>query len=448
MSATSGRVPARVPARLLGALLALGLAVGVPSAAEAKGKPVRPSAPTDLVVGTITGSGSSYVVPATWRAGANTTSFQASVLAGTSVLAQASLTSTSWAPHITAKAGTAIKVQVIGVNGRYKGPAAVASATIPDVTAPVGRYTASWATPSSSTMPVTFAQDSLTDDVSAAASITVQVDFGDGSPAVTNPVFPLVHDYAVTVGVAKRYQPAVTVSDAAGNTAAAPVNAVVVFDSTAPTGTVAVAPSRGWARWTGVTLTTTASDNLSPAASIRRTVAWGDGTTTVTYGDRTLRHTYAVAGTFRPRVTLADEAVPVNSGEVAGGAVVVAKDVYGPTVTLALPVAKRRSVRSWSVLRGASRDAQTAVRLVRVKAVEKRGRAFYAYVPARRAWVKAGRKSRAFTVAGYVQVATRKAWSVRLPRLTKGVLVYRVQAVDVMGNVSAVVQHQQRLTKR
>jgi 5'-nucleotidase len=346
-----------------------------------------------------------------------------------------------------AKAGTAIKVQVIGVNGRFKSPAAVAGASLPDLTAPAGRYTASWAPPSTDTLPVTFTQDSLSDDVSAAADITVAVDFGDGTPAVTDPVFPLVHDYAISSGVAKRYEPAVTVTDAAGNASAARVNAVVVFDSAAPTGAVTVAPSRGWARWTGVTLRTTARDNLSPATRIKRTVAWGDGTTTVTYGDRVLRHTYAGAGRFSPRVTMLDEAVPANSGAVTAATVVIAKDVFAPTASLSLPRAKRR-VRSWTTLRGTAHDAQTAVRSVRVKAVEKRGGAFYAYVPSRHTWVEIGRRARAFAAAGYVHVATTGAWSVRLPGLRKGVLVYRAQATDVMGNVSAVYQHKQRLTKR
>ena len=86
--------------------------------------------------------------------------------------------------------------------------------------------------------------------------------------------------------------------------------------------------------------------------------------------------------------------------------------------------------------------------MVRVKAVEKRGAAYYAYVPAQHAWVKVGRKTRAFAKAGYLQVATTRAWSVRLAKLTKGVLVYRVQAADVMGNLSAVHEHKQRLTTR
>ncbi|GAA1971048.1 hypothetical protein GCM10009798_34800 [Nocardioides panacihumi] len=443
MFASTGRAAPRV----LALLLTLGLAIGVPAAAEAKGKPIRPSAPTDLAIGTVTMSGTSYVVPATWKAGANTTSFQASVLAGTTVLAQANLTATSWAPHVTAKAGTTIKVQIVGVYGKFKGPASSASAVLPDVTAPAGSYNATWAAPASSTLPVTFNQVSLTDDVSAPAAITVSVDFGDGTTA-TNPVFPLVHDYTVTVGEAKRYEPTVTLKDAAGNTAPAPVNAVVVFDSTAPTGTVSITPASGWARWTGVTLKTTATDNLSPAASIKRSIAWGDGTTTVASGDRTLRHVYAVAGSYTPKVTLTDEAVPANSYDALGTAVVVKKDVFGPTVALSLPRAKRKSVRSWKLLAGTARDAQTAVKMVRVKAVEKRGAAYYAYVPAQHTWVKVGRKTRAFAKAGYLQVATTRAWSVRLAKLTKGVLVYRVQAADVMGNLSAVYEHSQKLTTR
>ncbi len=197
-----------------------------------------------------------------------------------------------------------------------------------------------------------------------------------------------------------------------------------------------------------MSLRTTATDNLSPAANIRRTIAWGDGSTTVTTGDKTLRHTYAVAGTFTPKVTLLDEAVPANSHDVLGTAVAIKKDVYAPAVTLTLPATKRRSVRSWTTLRGTARDAQTAVKLVRVKTVEKRGTAFYAYIPAKHVWVKVGTKTRAFATAGYVQVNTTRAWGVRLARLTKGVLVYRVQARDVMGNYSAVVEHKQRLTQR
>ena len=442
MFASTGRAAPRV----LALLLTLGLAIGAPTAAEAR-RPIKPSVPTDLAIGTVTTSGTAYVVPATWKAGANTTSFQVSVLAGTTVLAQANLTTTSWAPRVTAKAGTTVTVQVIGVYGKFKSPAASDTAMLPDVTAPVGSYSASWDAPSSSTLPVTFNQLSLSDDVSAPSAITVSVDFGDGATA-TNPTFPLVHDYAVTVGVAKRYQPSVTVKDPAGNQAAAPVNAVVVFDSTAPTGTVTVTPASGWARWTGVTLTTTATDNLSPAANVKRSIAWGDGTTTVTSGDRTLRHVYAVAGSYTPKVTLTDEALPANSSDAVGTAVVVKKDVFGPTVALSLPRAKRRSVRSWKVLSGTARDAQTAVRMVRVKVVEKRGAAYYAYVPAQHTWVKVGRKARAFAKAGYVQVATTRAWSVRVAKLTKGVLVYRVQAADVMGNLSAVYEHKQRLTTR
>ena len=168
----------------------------------------------------------------------------------------------------------------------------------------------------------------------------------------------------------------------------------------------------------------------------------------MTSGDRTLRHVYAVAGSYTPKVTLTDEALPANSSDVVGTAVVVKKDVFGPTVALSLPRAKRRSVRSWKVLSGTARDAQTAVRMVRVKVVEKRGAAYYAYVPAQHTWVKVGRKARAFAKAGYVQVATTRAWSVRVAKLTKGVLVYRVQAADVMGNLSAVYEHKQRLTTR
>lgn len=437
----------RVAPRALALILAVLLACGLGTAAHA-GKPTKPGVPTDLAIGTVTFSNGAYVVPATWRPGANTTSYLATVTSAGVTLATATLSGTSWAPRIAAKAGTVVSVQVKGVNSKFKSAAAVDTAVLPDLTAPTGEFSAAWSEPTTSTLPVTFTQVALADDVSAPAEISVKVDPGDGSAPIVNPTFPYVYNYTVTVGVAKRYTPTITATDKAGNSSTVPVNAVVVFDSAAPAGAATVSRTTGWARWTAVSLTTTATDNLSPAAAIQRTVAWGDGTTTVTYGDKTLSHVYAVAGTFRPTVTLGDEALPVNTGTAAAAPVVIRKDVYRPTVGLTLPRLRIRSVRSWKVLRGTARDAQTAVKLVRVKVVEKRGTAFYAYQPANGTWVKAGRKAQAFAKAGYAQVSTTRGWSVRVLRLTKGTLVYRVQSVDVMGNASTVVEHGQRLTKR
>ena len=436
--------------RVLALLLGLALALGLSAAADAR-KPVRPSAPTDLAIGTITMSGGSYVVPATWKAGANTTSFLGTVTGGGATLATASLTGTSWSPSITAKAGTTVTVTIVGVNGRFKSAGASASKVLPDVTAPVGAYQATWGDPVAGTATATFTQVSLTDDASVAAGIQVVVDFGDGSAtfATNGGQATITHDYTIPDAQPHRFQPQIILKDAAGNSSNAAVNAVVVNDTTAPAGSATLSRSTGWARWTTVSIATTAMDNVSPVGKVKRRIDWGDGRTTTTYGNGAVRHVYAAAGTYSPTVRFEDEALPANASTApAPGAVTIRADVYRPSVTLTLPRTKLRSVRSWKVLRGTAADGQTAVRIVRVKAVEKRAGAYYAYVPATRTWVKAGRKARAFAKAGEVKVATSGAWSVRLPRLTKGVLVYRAVAVDAMGNVSSVSQHRQRLTRR
>jgi len=133
MSASIGRALPRVLALLVG----VGLALSASPAAHA-GKPIKPGTPTDLALGAVSMSGGSYVVPATWRAGANTTSFIGTVTGGGVTLATASLTATSWAPSITAKAGTTITVSIVGVYGKFKSRAATASRTLP--ASPVYRH--------------------------------------------------------------------------------------------------------------------------------------------------------------------------------------------------------------------------------------------------------------------------------------------------------------------
>ncbi|GIM93446.1 ExeM/NucH family extracellular endonuclease [Paractinoplanes toevensis] len=100
-----------------------------------------------------------------------------------------------------------------------------------------------------------------------------------------------------------------------------PVTADSVFrstpgkaDSTAPTGTFAVAPTAVWAGQT-VTVSVTATDDVTPAADIKKVVNWGDGTT-----DSSATHVYPAAGTFTPTVTLTDQAG--NSGPATGSGTV------------------------------------------------------------------------------------------------------------------------------
>lgn len=437
--------------RLLALLAAVGLLLSASPAAHA-GKPVKPSAPINVAIGTVTMSGGSYIIPVTWQAGANTVSFTGTVTAGGVTLAAANLTTTSWSPSVTAKAGTLVTATITAVNGKQKASSS-ASKVLPDVTAPVGAYDASWGAISSGKVTATITQVSLTDDVTAAAGVQVVVDYGDGKTFSTNgSQTSVTHDYSIPDAQPHRFQPQIKLTDAAGNASYAAVNAIVVNDTTAPEGTATLARSSGWADWTPVSLTTTATDNVSPVDKVKRTITWGDGATSTAYGNGAVSHVYAAAGTYQPSVVFEDEARnPVNpnrSASYQAGTVTIQKDLRKPVASLTLPRKKLTSIRTWKTLKGSATDAETAVRSVRVKVVQKRGAAYYAYVPAKHAWVKAGRKARALARAGYLRVTTTSAWSVAVPKLTTGVLLYRVEAVDVMGNVSAVVQHRQRLTKR
>lgn len=437
---------------LRAAVLSIALVAGLASGAQAA-KPVKPGVPTDLKIVSITASGGSYLVTTTWTAGANTTSFFATVTSGTTILASAALTSPSWAPLVSAPAGTVITVNVQGVYDGRKGTAASASGTLPDVAAPVGVYEATWGAPADGKVRVTFKQTSLTDNVSAPAAVQVAVDFGDGSPVkqTNGGETTFVYDYAVVKVDGDRYQPQIRLTDAAGNVSYAAVNAVVVNDTVAPTGTTSLTRTTGWTGWTAVGLTATATDNLSPADKIRRTVSWGDGSTSTDHGTGPLSHVYKTRGTYRPTVVFTDEARPSNtSAAVEAGAVTIENDVAKPTLSLTLPRTRLRSVRSWKVLRGTAADAQTAVRSVRLKVVQKRSGVFFAYVPAKRTWLKVGTKAKAFAKAGVLAVppSATGAWSASLTGLGIGVLVYQVAAVDVMGNATAPIVRKQRLVKR
>jgi hypothetical protein len=317
------------------------------------------------------------------------------------------------------------------------------SVPIHDTTAPVGTFAVSW--------------DNNTGDATVTPTVTEDfpdgwtgsIDWADGSPSEAFTTSdPLTHHYGQT---ANRYPVAVTLTDKAGNVATPAVDAVVINDLTAPTGTYTAGPAKAWASYTKVALTqVTETDNWSPAGFVTRSVAWGDGTvTTGTAAAGTVTHVYKVAGTFTPVVTLTDEAHN-SSAPIAASAVTVTKDTVAPRVALRLPTLPRTSVRKWTTLRGTVKDAGVGVRAVRVRAVEKRGLYWFAYRPATHRWVKTGKlMSTAFAKTG-LQVVTPGStggWAARLVNLRKGYLVFHVQGVDRVANVSKVLAHAQKLTR-
>ena len=117
-------------------------------------------------------------------------------------------------------------------------------------------------------------------------------------------------------------------------------------------------------------------------------------------------------------------------------------DTVRPVVRLTLPKRRLTYVATWKTLKGRATDtAGTGVARVEVKAVQKRGTAWYAFKPTTRTWVKTTTKARAFVKAGVRKVVPTATgtWTAALPRLRKGTLVYKVVAVDKASNRSATV---------
>jgi hypothetical protein len=107
-------------------------------------------------------------------------------------------------------------------------------------------------------------------------------------------------------------------------------------------------------------------------------------------------------------------------------------------------------VKAWRTLRGTATDAETGVKSVSLKAVEKRGASWFGYNAVKRAWVKATSKKRAFAKAKAFALTTnaQHQWAAKLTKLRKGTLVYKVRATDQVHNKSALVVHKATLTKR
>jgi hypothetical protein len=426
------------------ALVAMLLPASVGTAAA---KPARKPGTVKGLALTATKPGAGYQVHATWNISANATRYRVTMTSASGApLASGFAPSNSYTAAVSLGVTSKVNVRVVPYNGNRKGKAGGASISLPDLTAPVAEYTLTPA--SSSDGKVTIERISISDDVSSDAAITQTITWKPGDTETADGSRPsFAHDYGPTM---ERYEPIVTVTDEAGNSRNYTLVAVVA-DTTVPTGSFTVTPRKAWARWTRVTLAQSwIHDDLSPGDAITRTVAWGDGTSSRWTSGTTAKHRYQKAGRYTPTVTLTDEAS--NSAVVAAGsAVTVAVDSVAPGLRLTVPKVRKASVRSWSTLKGHSRDAGVGVRKVRLRAIEKRGTVWYAYRPAKRVWVRGGKTATAAWVKSRparVSTTPTHTWSVKLHRLTKGTLVYRVSSIDHLSNASKPKVHRQVLIRR
>jgi hypothetical protein len=423
-------------------------ALGTASAVVRLGKPVK-IGPVQNLAATPSKPGAAYLVTSSWDALTGAARYDVSLLssAGT-VLASDRVTSPGWLVNTTLGAGSVVRVKVVPVSttGR-RGTAASTSVVLPDLTPPVGTYSVTKSQPAENDVTVT--QDSLTDDGSTPAEITRSIDWADPNDSVDgfepwSTGVNLTHHF-VADGV---YHASVHLVDKAGNSDDVPVT-IAVNDHMAPSATYAAGPARPWARWSRVTLTESGlTDNFSAPSSVTRVVDWGDGSGKTTWAQNTTAdHVYSTAGSYTPTVTLTDEAG--NSADVSATPLTVVADSTAPVLRFSAPRQRVRYVDSWRTLRGTVTDAGVGAAKVRVKAVEKRGTAWYAYRPATGTWSRYATKTRALSKAGLVQVipSSTGTWSARINRLRRGTLVLSMTAVDNVGNGSSPTGVRQVLSR-
>jgi hypothetical protein len=408
--------------------------------------------PVTGLTATATKPSADYRLGAVWNVLAGATSYNVTVTDSTGkavtqgkVAQPSSTTETkvAWSWQTSLPATTRLAVKVVPLAGKRPGKAATTQLTLPDLTAPVGRYTLTL----DETGRATFHQDSLSDDVTPVDQIQRWIDWGEGYGWETWTTGESIsHDYP-ELGL---WKPRVRLLDKAGNERVVPLQTVVTGDYTAPAGTYTTTPQRPWAKLTRVVLTeTTLSDNLSAREDIVRWVDWRDGTTPTQWtSGTTLTHVYQTGGTFSPSVRLVDEAG--NEVTVDAPPVTVAVDAAAPTVRITVPKRKAAFVDSWRTLRGTARDPLgTGVRQVQVRVVEKRGATWYAYRAPGKRWVKAGSTKAAAMKKTRPGVGTLKSgrWSMSVARLRKGTIVVKATATDRVGNVSKPAMVSKRLTR-
>ena len=271
-------------------------------------------------------------------------------------------------------------------------------------------------------------QNALSDDVSPPADIIARsIDWDDEARTNFEPwasgSMTVEHTYPVSDGI---YRPRSRWSTRPATRRPQTCTRWSIGDDTAPTGTFTAGPAAAWSSLTSVQLTQTAlADDFSRPVDVTRVVDWGDGSPFTVWSSATdvPTHVYATAGTYTPLVTLTDEAG--NPAQVPATAVAVTTDTVKPVVRLTLPKRRLAYVATWKTLKGRATDtAGTGVARVEVRAVQKRGTAWYAFKPTTRTWVKTTSKARAFAKAGVRKVVPTAtgSWAAALPRLRKGTL--------------------------
>jgi 5'-nucleotidase len=414
------------------------VAVTLAASPAVAGKPAP--APTGLGATATAHEDGSYDIVADWDAVPTATSYRVQLTKGGTTLESATVTTTSWSDTLTTTPGNAT-LSVRGLVGKKPGRTATLLVGLLDVTPPQGTYTSMW---TNNDGHATITEKALTDN-SAVSGVTRTVNWDDGSDSEPWPSgeTTLDHTYPLTE---KRYVPTVTLEDAAHNVRVVDVDAIVINDDEAPTGTFANEIATAWTAFTQVSVSESdINDNWTPDAQITRSVDWGDGTTTDWTTDVPATHVYADAGAYTPVVTLTDEAG--NSAPESTSEVVVTTDTARPTLKVTVPKAKH-SVQAWKTVRGKATDAQTGVKSVWLKAVEKRGAAWYGYNATTHAWVKAASKAKAFKKAKAFNRTTNDLgrWTAKLGHLKKGTLVLKVRATDHVHNRSTLTR-QATLTK-
>lgn len=425
-------------------------ALGAPSAAvlAARKPPVKLGAVKNLTA-TATKPGATYLVSSKWDALTGAATYKVSLLdsAGT-VLASDRITGTTWDANTTTQgAGSVVRVRVVPFSSTNKrGTATSASVTLPDLTAPTATFTIG---KSADEHDITLT-GSFSDDVSTSANISRSIDWVDPNDSVDGAVTWPSTDDSVThrYDVDNVYHAMVHLMDQAGNATDVRV-AITVNDTVKPVGTYTAGPTTPWAKYTRVSLTETSlTDNFSAPADITRVVDWGDGSAKTTWTpDTTASHVYGTAGSYLPKVTLTDEAG--NAADVSATSVTVVADTTAPVLKFRAPRHRVRYVDSWRTLRGTVRDAGVGAAKVRVKAVEKRRTAWYAYQPTSRTWSRYATQARAMRRAGLVQAtpSSTGTWSARIYRLRKGTLVLSMTARDNVGNISSPTRVRQVLSR-
>jgi hypothetical protein len=430
--------------RVLGGAVVVSMMLATTAGPAVAKPPAKPSAPTDLAL-SASRSGSTVAVKATWVAGTKATKYAVKLKSGSVTLDSATVSTLTWTGYTTRAAdGSTVTVSVTSYNGRRRGGTASRSLVLPDMTAPTASYTVS-----KNGSVVTVGVSSLADNTTPLEGISQVIDWADPddpTPVTWNPGQPTIsHPYP---DKPDRYEARVTVKDEFGNARVYPL-VIVVNDGIKPTGEFALVNSSAWAGWTKVSLKQTEIwDNLSPDDKIRRVISWGDGAVTVWPQGTTPTHVYAAPGSYFPTLTLTDEAGN-TSAELDTSTVTVMADSARPTIRLTPPRTRKSSVASWRTLKGRAADAQTGVRRVELKAIEKRGTRWYAYKANTRSWVKARSKSAAWkrAVAASVRPTTAGNWSVRVTGLRKGQLLYTARAYDNRANASVRVSKRAALTK-